>query len=172
VDQKEQIHWVRWDSLLYKKVQHSLQSIQSSGNCSLFFWEFLRSSCWSTIVFWYDYGLLLRTGVQLVISYTVIKTQIVFEVLLVFITGQLTIVSQLEREVYPWRIELFLGSRGQEFEWSYQRCVCLVHKDCGITSSGSFTLLLEVRLKSLFFCLPSTMLFIVTFPVTVINSHY
>ncbi len=40
-----------------------------------------------------NYGLLLGARVQLVVSYTTIKAQIVFELLLVLITGQLTIAS-------------------------------------------------------------------------------
>jgi len=40
-----------------------------------------------------------------------------------------------------------------------------------MTRDRGFPLLLEVRLKSLFFCLPSTVAFMVTFPVVVINSH-
>jgi len=41
----------------------------------------------------------------------------------------------------------------------------------GIINSRSFILLLEMRLESLFFCLPYTVVFIVTFPVVVINSY-
>jgi len=55
--------------------------------------------------------LLLRTGVQLVVSCTVIEAQIVFEVLLTLITGQLAIAGQLGREVHPQSIGLLLGSR-------------------------------------------------------------
>jgi len=58
-----------------------------------------------------DHGLLLGTGVQLVVSYTTIETQIVFERLLVLITSQLAIAGQLGREVYLWSIRLFLGNR-------------------------------------------------------------
>ena len=58
-----------------------------------------------------DYGLLLGTGVQLVVSCTTIEAQVVFETLLALITGQLAITSQLRREVYLQRIGLFLGSR-------------------------------------------------------------
>ena len=57
-----------------------------------------------------DHGLLLETGVQLVVSCTIIKVQIVFEMLLVLVTGQLAIAGQLGREVYLWRIGLFLGN--------------------------------------------------------------
>jgi len=52
-------------------------------------------------------GLLLGTGVQLVVSCTTIEAQIVFEMLLALIAGQ------LRREVYPWSIGLLLGSGGQ-----------------------------------------------------------
>jgi len=58
-----------------------------------------------------DHGLLLGTGVQLVVSYTTIEAQIVFERLLVLITSQLAIAGQLGREVYLWSIRLFLGNR-------------------------------------------------------------
>ena len=47
-----------------------------------------------------DCGLLLGTGVQLVVSCTVIEAQIVFEMLLAFITGQLAIAGQLRREIH------------------------------------------------------------------------
>jgi len=57
--------------------------------------------------------LLLGTGVQLVVSCTAIKAQIVFEIFLVLITGQLAIAGQLKREVHLWSIGLFLGSGGQ-----------------------------------------------------------
>jgi len=60
-----------------------------------------------------DCGLLLGTGVQLVVSYTVIEAQIVFEMLLVLVTGQLAITGQLGREVYLQSIGLLLGSGGQ-----------------------------------------------------------
>ena len=89
----------------------------------LFFREFLRSSCWrisscwSTMALRSNHSLLLRIRVQLVVFYTTIKTQIVFKMLLILITGQLTIIGQLEREVYPWRIGLFLGSREQRWFW-------------------------------------------------------
>ena len=58
-----------------------------------------------------DHGLLLRIGVQLVVSYTIIEAQIVFEILLILVTGQLAIASQFEREVHLWRIRLFLENR-------------------------------------------------------------
>jgi len=38
-----------------------------------------------------DCGLLLGTGVQLVVSYTTVKTQVVFKMLLVLVTGQPTV---------------------------------------------------------------------------------
>ena len=42
-----------------------------------------------------DHGLLLGTEVQLVVSCTAIEAQIVFEILLVLVTGQLAIAGQL-----------------------------------------------------------------------------
>jgi len=58
-----------------------------------------------------DCGLLLGTGVQLVISCTIIEAQVVFKILLVLVTGQLAIADQLGREVHLQSIRLFLGSR-------------------------------------------------------------
>jgi len=48
-----------------------------------------------------------------VVSYTAIEAQIVFEILLALVTGQLAIASQLGREVHPQSIGLFLGSGRQ-----------------------------------------------------------
>jgi len=59
-----------------------------------------------------DCGLLLGTEVQLVVSCTTIEIQIVFEMLLALVTGQLAITGQLGRKVHSWSIGLFLGSRG------------------------------------------------------------
>ena len=59
-----------------------------------------------------DHGLLLGIEVQLVVFYTTIEAQIVFETLFALVTGQLAIVVQLRREVHLWSIGLFLGSRG------------------------------------------------------------
>ena len=47
------------------------------------------------------------------VSCTAIEAQIVFETLLVLITGQLAIAGQLGREVYLQNIRLFLGSGGR-----------------------------------------------------------
>jgi len=58
-------------------------------------------------------GLLLGTGVQLVVSCTTIEAQIVFEMLTALVTGQLAIADQLGREVHPWSIGLLLESGGQ-----------------------------------------------------------
>ena len=44
------------------------------------------------------------------VSCTAIEAQIVFEMLLALITGQLAIAGQLRREVYPWSVGLLLGS--------------------------------------------------------------
>ena len=62
-----------------------------------------------------DRGLLLGTGVQFVVSYTIIEAQIVFKTLLVLVTGQLAIAGQLGREVHPQSIRLLLGSRRQRW---------------------------------------------------------
>jgi len=43
----------------------------------------------------------LGTGAQLVVSCTAIEAQVVFEMLLVLVTGQLAIAGQLGREVHP-----------------------------------------------------------------------
>ena len=59
-----------------------------------------------------DCGLLLGVRVQLVVSCTTIEIQVVFEILLILVTGQLAITGQLRKEVYPQSIGLFLGSRG------------------------------------------------------------
>jgi len=53
------------------------------------------------VAFGSDYGLLLETGVQLVVSYNIIEAQVVFEMLLVLVTGQLAVAGQLGREIYP-----------------------------------------------------------------------
>ena len=60
-----------------------------------------------------DHGLLLGTEVQLVVSCTAIEAQIVFEILLVLVTGQLAIAGQLGRKVHSWSVGLLLRSRGQ-----------------------------------------------------------
>ena len=58
-------------------------------------------------------GLLFEIGVQLVVSCTVIEAQVVFEMLLVLITGELAIAGQLRREVHLWSIRLLFRSKGQ-----------------------------------------------------------
>jgi len=60
----------------------------------------------------HDHSLLLRTGIQLVVSCTTIEVQVVFEMLLVLVTGQLAVAGQLGREVYLHSIMLFLRSGG------------------------------------------------------------
>ena len=62
-----------------------------------------------------DCGLLLGTGVQLVVFCTIIEAQIVFETLLVLVASQLAIAGQLGREVHPRSIGLLLGSGGQRW---------------------------------------------------------
>jgi len=47
-----------------------------------------------------DCGLLLWTGVQLVVSCTIIEAQVVFKTFLALATSQLAIVGQLGREVH------------------------------------------------------------------------
>ena len=58
-------------------------------------------------------GLLFRTGVQLVVSCTVIEIQIVFETLFPLVTGQLAVTGQLEKEVHPQSVKLLFGSGKQ-----------------------------------------------------------
>ena len=58
-----------------------------------------------------DHGLLLGTIVQLVISCTTIEAQVIFEMLLALVTGQLAIAGQLREKVHPWKFKLFLGNR-------------------------------------------------------------
>jgi len=65
------------------------------------------------VAFGRDCGLLLGTGVQLVVFCTAIEAQIVFEMLLVLVTSQLAIAGQLGREVHPQSIGLLLESGGQ-----------------------------------------------------------
>jgi len=59
-----------------------------------------------------DCGLLLGARVQLVVFYTAMEAQVVFEMLLVLVTGQLAITGQLGREVHLRNIGLLLGSGG------------------------------------------------------------
>ena len=60
-------------------------------------------------------GLLLGTGVQLVVSCTTIVVQIVFKMLLALVAGQLAIANQLGRGVHPRSIGLLLGSGGRRW---------------------------------------------------------
>ena len=172
------MYWVELDSLLHREVQHSPQSVQSPWNRSLFFQEFLGSSCWSTVALRRDCGLLLETRVQLVVSCTTIEAQVVFETLLALINGQLAIADQLGREVHPQSIRLFLGSGGQRWlggrvfcRWGCWKCFCLILGSHGSTGGESFSLLLGVRLKGLFLHLLYMVVFAVSFPVAVINSY-
>ena len=125
-----------------------------------------------------DRGLLLGTGVQLVVFCTAIEAQIVFETLLALVAGQLAIVGQLGREVHPQSVWLLLGSGGRRWlgggvlgRRGHWRWICLVLGGHDRTGGGSFSLLLEVRLKGLFLHLPCTVAFTVSFPVAVIDSH-
>jgi len=125
-----------------------------------------------------DHGLLLGTGVQLVVSCTAIEAQIVFKTLLALVAGQLAIAGQLGRKVYPQSIRLLLGSGGRRWLggrilggrgcW---RWICLALGDRDRTRGESFSLLPRVRLKGLFLCLPCTVVFAVSFPVAVIDSR-
>jgi len=65
------------------------------------------------VAFGRDRGLLLGTKVQLVVSCTTIEAQIVFEMLLALIAGQLAIAGQLGRKVHLRSIGLLLGSGEQ-----------------------------------------------------------
>ena len=47
------------------------------------------------------------------VSCTVIEVQVVFEMFLILITGQLAIAGQLGREIHPQSIKLLLESRRQ-----------------------------------------------------------
>jgi len=70
-----------------------------SWGCSLFFREFLRSSCWSTVAFGWDRDLLLRTGVQLVVSCTAIEVQICYDPKLKVLSNKTTLVLSNTREL-------------------------------------------------------------------------
>ena len=59
-----------------------------------------------------DHSLLLGTGVQLMVSCPTIEAQIVFEMLLALVAGQLSIAGQLGKEVHLWSVKLLLGSGG------------------------------------------------------------
>ena len=125
-----------------------------------------------------DRGLLLGTGVQLVVFCTAIEAQIVFETLLALVASQLAIAGQLGREVHPRSIGLLLGSGGRRWlgggilgRRGRQRWICLALGGRDRTRGGSFSLLLRVRLEGLFLHLPCTVAFTVSFPVAVIDSH-
>jgi len=60
-----------------------------------------------------DCDLLLGIEIQLVVSCTIIEAQVVFEILLTLVTGQLAVAGQLRREVHLQKIGLFLGSGRQ-----------------------------------------------------------
>ena len=47
------------------------------------------------------------------VSCTIIEAQVIFKVLLMLITSQLTVAGQLGRKVYLQSTRLFLGSGGQ-----------------------------------------------------------
>jgi len=113
-----------------------------------------------------------------VVSCTAIEAQIVFETLLALVAGQLAIAGQLGREVHPWSIGFLLRSGGRRWlggrvlgGQGRQRQICLALGGCDRTGGGSFSLLLRVRLEGLFLCLPCMVVFTVSFPVAVIDSH-
>ena len=181
---KEWIRWVELDLLLHRGVQRNPQSMWSPGGRFLFFRGFLGgscqsiNSCWSTMALGRDHGLLFGTGVQLMVSYTTIEAQIVFETLLALVTGQLAIAGQLGRKVHLRSVRLLLGSGKQRWlrgrvlgGWGRQRWICLALGGHDRTRGGSFSLLLGVRLEGLFLHLPCMVAFVVSFPVAVINSH-
>jgi len=60
-----------------------------------------------------DHGLFLGTEVQLVVSCTAIEAQVVFEMLLVLITSQLSVAGQLRREIHPQSVGLLFRSGGR-----------------------------------------------------------
>ena len=112
------------------------------------------------------------------VSCTAIEAQIVFETLLALITGQLAIAGQLGREVHLRSVELLLRSGGRRWLGGgvlggrgRQRRICLALGGRARTRGGSFSLLLGVRLESLFLRLSCTVAFTVSFPVAVIDSH-
>jgi len=109
---------------------------------------------------------------------TTIETQIVFEMLLALVAGQLSIAGQLGREVHLWSVRLLLESGEQRWLGErilggrgHQRQICLALGGYDRTRGRSFSLLPGVRLEGLFLCLSCMVAFIVSFPVAVINSH-
>ena len=97
------------------------------------------------------------------VSCTAIEVQIVFEMLLVLVAGQLAIADQLGREVHLQSIGLLLGSGGRRWlggrvlgRRGCRRWICLALGGRDRTGGGSFPLLPRVRLESLFLCLPCT----------------
>jgi len=131
------------------------------------------------VAFGRDRGLLLGTGVQLVVPCTAIEAQIVFEMLLVLVASQLAIAGQLGREVHPWSVRLLLGSGGQRWlgrgvlgRRGHQGQICFVLGGHDRTGGGSFSLFPGVRFKGLFLHLPCMVAFTVSFPVVVIDGHH
>jgi len=55
--------------------------------------------------------------------------------------------------------------------WGHWKWVHLILRDYGRTRGRSFLLFPRVRLESLFLCLPCMVVFVVMFPVVVIDSH-
>jgi len=97
---------------------------------------------------------------------------------LALVAGQLAIAGQLGREVHPQSIGLLFGSRGRRWLGGrvlggrgHQRRICLALGGRARTGGGSFSLLPGVRLEGLFLHLSCMVVFTVSFPVAVINSH-
>ena len=81
------------------------------------------------------------------VSCTIIEAQIVFEMLLALVTGQLAIAGQLGREVHLWSVRLLLESGGQRWlgggvlgRQGCQRQICLALGGCDRAGDGSFSL--------------------------------
>ena len=113
------------------------------------------------------------------VSCTTIEAQIVFKMLLALVASQLSIAGQFGREVHLRSVRLLLGDGGQRWlgervlgKRGHQRQICLALGGHDRTGGGSFSLLPGVRLKSLFLRLPCTVVFTISFPVAVINSHH
>ena len=112
------------------------------------------------------------------VFYTAIEAQIVFEMLLALIAGQLSIAGQLGREVHLRSVRLLLGSGGRRWlgggvlgGQDRRRWICLALGGHDKTRDESFSLLPGVRLEGLFLCLPCMVAFTVSFLVAVIDNY-
>ena len=113
------------------------------------------------------------------VTCTTLEAQIVFEMLLALVAGQLSIAGQLGREIHLRSVRLLLGSRRQRWlkgrvlgRRGRQRQICLILGDCNRTRGESLSLLPGVRLEGLFLHLPCMVMLVVLFSVAVINSHH